>query len=86
MSARPQRSRTAWWQLFLAAGAAADAWTAATRRPALFGRGKAREMLHRDWSSSAALQPPPGVWTPRIPLDEGLAETVAWWASSERGR
>lgn len=72
-------------RVFLAAGAAADAWTAATRRPAIFGRGKARELLHRDWSSKADLQPPPELWTPRVGLEEGLAETVAWWTAS-RGR
>lgn len=72
--------------LFVAAGAAADAWTAATRRPAIFGRGKARELLHRDWSSRASAQPPPSIWTPRIGLEEGLAETVAWWTAPRRGR
>lgn len=72
--------------VFVASGAAADAWTAVTRRPAIFGRGKAREMLHRDWSSQAASQPPPGIWTPRIGLEEGLAETVAWWTEAGRGR
>jgi hypothetical protein len=63
----------------LAAGAAADAWAAATGRASLFGRGKAREILHRDWSSSAERQPPPALWTPRIGLEAGFGETLDWW-------
>lgn len=64
----------------LAAGAAADAWAAARGRPMLFGRGKAREILHRDWSSSAERQLPTLVWSPRIALLPGLRETLGWWA------
>jgi nucleoside-diphosphate-sugar epimerase len=63
----------------LLAGTAADAWSGVTRRPNLFGRGKAREMLHRDWSSAAERQLPAAFWAPRIPLEAGLRETVAWW-------
>ena len=65
--------------LIRAAGVASDAWAAVRGRPAIFGRGKAREILHRDWSSSPALQPPRTLWSPRIGLVAGLEETVAWW-------
>lgn len=41
--------------------------------------GKAREMLHPDWSSAAERQPPPEVWSPHIPLRPGFAETVRWY-------
>lgn len=63
----------------LAAGAAADAWGTATGRASLFGRGKAREILHRDWGSAPERQPPPALWTPRIDLESGLRETLDWW-------
>jgi nucleoside-diphosphate-sugar epimerase len=64
---------------FLAAGSAADGWARLTGRPSLFGRGKARELLHRDWGSSPARQLPAAVWAPRIGLAEGMAETLGWW-------
>ena len=67
----------------LAAGAAADGWAAISRHAAMFGRGKAREILQRDWSTDAALQMPRDVWTPSIDLPEGLRETVAWWRSEQ---
>lgn len=67
--------------VFLAAGAAADTWASITRRPTLFSGGKAREILHRNWASSPERQLPSLVWTPRIPLQEGMQETVEWWAS-----
>ncbi|MBX6741878.1 MAG: NAD-dependent epimerase/dehydratase family protein [Acetobacteraceae bacterium] len=67
--------------MMLGAGAAADAWAFLTGHPSLFGRGKAREILHRDWSSSPERQLPGLVWTPRIRLQSGLRETFDWWAS-----
>jgi nucleoside-diphosphate-sugar epimerase len=69
----------------LAAGAAADAWAAATGRASLFGRGKAREFLHRDWGSAPERQPPPAVWAPRVELESGLRETLAWWCANAGG-
>ncbi|WP_149537898.1 NAD-dependent epimerase/dehydratase family protein [Siccirubricoccus phaeus] len=65
----------------LAAGAVADAWAVLSGNASLFGRGKAREVLHRDWSSAAQRQLPSLVWTPRVTLRSGLRETVAWWAT-----
>ena len=69
----------------LAAGAATDAWAAATGRASLFGRGKAREFLHRDWGSAPERQPPADVWAPRIGLESGLRETLAWWRADGAG-
>lgn len=46
-------------------------------RPAIFGSGKAAEILHRDWSSNARRQLPPHLWRPQIDLTAGFAETVA---------
>ncbi|WP_428375135.1 NAD-dependent epimerase/dehydratase family protein [Lichenicoccus sp.] len=70
--------------LIRAAGATSEAWGMLRHRPPLFGTGKAREILHRDWSSDPALHLPSALWTPRIPLDDGLAELVAWWRDMSR--
>jgi hypothetical protein len=40
---------------------------------------KAREILHPDWSSRPEDQPPAGQWQPRVGLEEGFAEAVAWY-------
>ena len=65
----------------LAAGVAADGWARLTGRSGLFGLGKAREILHRDWGSGAERQLPEAVWARRIGFEEGLRDTLAWWAS-----
>ncbi len=43
---------------------------------------KAREILHRDWSSGNASQPPASQWQPEITLDQGFAEAVAWYRAA----
>ena len=53
-----------------------------TGRASLFGRGKAREILHRDWGSAPERQPPAAVWAPRIGLESGLRGTLDWWSRS----
>jgi nucleoside-diphosphate-sugar epimerase len=67
--------------VFRGAGAASGAAAMLAGRAAIFNRGKVREILHRDWSSDPARQPPRTLWAPRIGLSAGLAETVAWWRS-----
>lgn len=61
----------------LAAGALADAWSFATRTPRVFGLGKARELLHADWTPSSAPE------TERVPsvfgLADGFSDTVDWY-------
>jgi nucleoside-diphosphate-sugar epimerase len=69
----------------LAAGAAADAWAALTGRASLFGRGKAREFLHRSWGSAPEQQPSPALWMPRVGLESGLRETLDWWRAGADG-
>ena len=46
--------------------------------PAIFTRGKARELLHPDWSVSAA-ELPPGPPSPSVDLRTGFEHTVAWY-------
>ncbi len=43
---------------------------------------KAREILHRDWRSDKASQPPASQWQPEITLDQGFAEAVAWYRAA----
>ena len=47
-------------------------------RPAVFTRGKAREILHGDWSVSQA-ELASGGPPARIGLEQGFAQTVAWY-------
>jgi hypothetical protein len=47
-------------------------------RPVIFTRGKAREILHGDWSVSLA-ELEPGGPPARIGLEQGFAQTVAWY-------
>ncbi len=61
------------------AGAAGEMGGVLSGRPAMFGRGKAGEFLHRDWGCKGAELVPEGLWRPRVGLAEGMAETVAWW-------
>ncbi|HUS54206.1 MAG TPA: NAD(P)-dependent oxidoreductase [Thermohalobaculum sp.] len=43
---------------------------------------KAREILHADWRSSLASQPPTSLWQPEIDLEHGFAEAVAWYRAT----
>lgn len=64
----------------LRVGAALGAAAArALRRTAMLTPGKARELLHRDWGSTAERQPPPDVWRPAIGLSRGFRDTVSWY-------
>jgi hypothetical protein len=47
-------------------------------QPAIFTRGKARELLHDDWSVSTA-ELPPGSPLPSVELRTGFERTVAWY-------
>lgn len=61
----------------LAAGALADAWSFASRNPSIFGFGKARELLHADWTPSSA---PKAEGVPSVfGLLDGFAHTVDWY-------
>ena len=68
------------------AGLAADGWARLTGRPSVFGLGKVREILHRDWRPDLSLRPPAELWQPRIRLPDGLAETIDWWRRQEVSR
>lgn len=40
---------------------------------------RAAYLTHRDWAVDPARRPPPDLWTPRIDLDAGMAETARWY-------
>jgi len=61
------------------AGAVAGLMGRLTGRATTLSGGKAREMLHPDWSSALDRQPSSAIWSPRVSLPEGFAETVRWY-------
>lgn len=66
------------WAVRLA-GVMGSVWSRVSSAPAMLTMDKAREILHPDWSSSGARQPPPALWQPKIDLDCGFSETIAWY-------
>lgn len=62
----------------LAAAHAANLSAAVTGATPMLSPGKAREMLHPDWSVSPA-ELAPGAPPARFDLDEGFAHTLAWY-------
>ncbi|GAB0120010.1 NAD-dependent epimerase/dehydratase family protein [Acidisoma sp. 7E03] len=68
----------------LAAGYLSDRLAELRGHAAIFGLGKAREILHRDWRIDPETQIPAAIWRPTIDLDTGMAETVAWWNGVNR--
>ncbi len=39
-------------------------------------------LVHPDWAADPARRPPAAVWTPAIPLAEGLAATARWYRAN----
>jgi nucleoside-diphosphate-sugar epimerase len=56
-----------------------DALHRATGDVAMLTPGKVREMLHADWTSRDGAVTAATGWRPRIDLDQGFAETIAWY-------
>lgn len=65
--------------LLLAAGAVSELLGHTHRVAPIFTLGKAREILHLDWSVPPSDLLPPGIYTPCLSLAEGFAQTVAWY-------
>lgn len=68
--------------MLLGAAAAAGMWGALRRRPGIFTPGKAREMLHPDWSIHPGEALPDAIHRPRITLPQGFRETAAWYRAA----
>ena len=43
---------------------------------------RAAYLAHPDWAVDPAKRPPAALWSPRIPLDQGMAATAAWYRAS----
>ncbi|MDE1897193.1 MAG: NAD-dependent epimerase/dehydratase family protein [Rhodospirillales bacterium] len=65
--------------LVLSAGFASGLLGGFTKTPPIFTLGKAREILHPDWSVHPDELLPREIYNPRINLAQGFAETVAWY-------
>lgn len=50
-----------------------------SRSPVMLTIPKSREILHADWSSSPAKQPPVALWRSEIGLNCGFRETIGWY-------
>jgi len=53
----------------------------AARKNSIFTSGKAREMLHLDWSLSSA-EIVPGALAPRYEIDSGFTQSVFWYRAN----
>ncbi len=63
----------------LAAGTASAWWGRLSAFPPIFTPGKARELLHPDWSVTPGEALPPAIYQSQIGISEGFRETVAWY-------
>jgi nucleoside-diphosphate-sugar epimerase len=56
-----------------------EAFHRATGDVAMLTPGKVREMLHADWASRDGAVTAATGWRPQVDLDQGFAETIAWY-------
>lgn len=49
------------------------------RERAKLSPDRAAYFSHSDWVAARELQPPPDLWSPRIPTEQGLADTARWY-------
>ena len=68
--------------ILLAAGTASAWWGRLGGQAPIFTAGKAREMLHPDWSVAAADALPAGIYQAKIGISEGFRQTVAWYRAA----
>jgi hypothetical protein len=66
----------------LAAGKVAAGWGQLAGHTPIFTAGKAREMLHPDWSVSAAEMLPPEIYRSKLGISEGFRDTAGWYKSA----
>jgi nucleoside-diphosphate-sugar epimerase len=68
--------------VLLAAGQASAWWGRIRGRAHIFTPGKAREMLHPDWSVSCDELIPAAIYRSQIGIAEGFRTTVAWYKAA----
>jgi nucleoside-diphosphate-sugar epimerase len=64
------------------AGLVSQAWGSVLRQAPIFTSGKAREMLHPDWSVSPGELLPAAIYQSKIGIREGFASTAAWYKAA----
>lgn len=69
--------------VFLAAGQTSAWWGQLRGRAPIFTPGKAREMLHPDWSVAPGEVLPSAIYQPKIGISEGFRDTVAWYKAAK---
>jgi hypothetical protein len=68
--------------VLLPAGAASQWWGRIRGHAPIFTAGKARELLHPDWSVAPCDMLPPAIHQPKIGIREGFRETAAWYKAA----
>lgn len=68
--------------VLLAAGQASAWWGRLNGRAPIFTLGKAREMLHPDWSVAPGEMLPSAIYQPKIGISEGFRETASWYRAA----
>jgi hypothetical protein len=68
--------------LLLAAGAFSGWWARLRGKAAIFNAGKARELLHPDWSVAPDEVLPFSVFQPAIGLQAGFRSTADWYRAA----
>ncbi|HVJ55668.1 MAG TPA: NAD-dependent epimerase/dehydratase family protein [Aliidongia sp.] len=69
--------------ILLAAGRASSWWGQIRGHAPIFTIGKAREMLHPDWSVPTDEALPPQIYRAKIGIADGFRETAAWYRSAK---
>ncbi len=67
--------------ILLAAGASSSGWGRLRGVAPIFTLGKAREILHPDWSVTPEEMLPSEVYQSKIALSEGFCQTALWYKS-----
>ena len=67
----------------LAAGRASTWWGRFRGHTPIFTVGKAREMLHPDWSVAPDEALPPEIYRSKIGIAEGFRQTAAWYKTAK---
>ena len=67
----------------LAAGQASNWWGSWRGHTPILTLGKAREILHPDWSVAPGEALPPAVYRSEIRIGEGFRQTVAWYRAAK---
>ncbi|ASG24456.1 NAD-dependent epimerase/dehydratase family protein [Nitrospirillum viridazoti] len=69
-------------RLLLAAGQASSWWGRVRGIAPIFTVGKAREILHPDWTVTPGELLPASVYQPAVSLAQGFRDTVGWYRSA----